>query len=127
MVEEWEYTVSLFLARNMKLGGLLIHGDARGIDRMSEGATEGLDRRVERFPADWDTHGKSAGPIRNAQMLNRVMELQDEGYTVSVFAFHNDITSSKGTLDMATRARKAGIPLSVINSSGKRKDYLPKE
>jgi len=25
---------------------------------------------VARFPADWDTHGRAAGPIRNQQMLD---------------------------------------------------------
>ena len=123
-VEDWEFTVGNTIAKNMVLGGLLIHGDARGIDRMSEGATEFLDRRVERYPAKWDEHKKAAGPIRNAQMLSRLLQLKDEGKSVAVFAFHNDIQSSMGTLDMASRTRRAeGVPLFVVNSAGKAKMY----
>lgn len=41
-----------------------------------------------RFPAKWNEHGKAAGPIRNQQMLT-------EGKPDVVFAFHDDIASSK--------------------------------
>src|SRR5690348_8540698 len=47
----------------------IISGAARGVD------TVALDWAVinwcpsEEYPADWDTHGKAAGPIRNKQML----------------------------------------------------------
>ena len=53
---------------------LLIHGDALGADRMSgEWATE---RGVEILvcPADWKTHGRAAGSIRNRYMLTKSPE-----------------------------------------------------
>ena len=49
------------------------------------------------FPADWKTHGKAAGPIRNQQMLDAGADL--------VIAFGG----GKGTADMVERARKAVI------------------
>lgn len=122
-VKEWGGTVGLTIARNLRLGGTLIHGDARGIDRMSEDVTSHLDRIIERYPANWDEHGRSAGPIRNSVMLKRVRELQAEGLTVVVFAFHNDIASSKGTAHMGLITRKAGVPLHVVSSNGKVKKY----
>lgn len=50
------------------------------------------------YPADWKTHGKAAGPIRNQQML-------DEGRPDLVVAF----PGGRGTADMVARARKAGV------------------
>jgi hypothetical protein len=58
------------------------------------------------FPANWTTHGKKAGPLRNQQML-------DEGRPVRVIAFsEHPITT--GTADMIRRAKKAGIGVWVI-------------
>jgi hypothetical protein len=56
----------------------------------------------ESYPADWATHKRAAGPIRNQQMLDTGIDL--------CIGFHPDITKSKGTKDMLTRASKAGIP-----------------
>lgn len=62
----------------------------------------GLD--VEVYPAQWNEHGRRAGPIRNQQMLT-------EGRPDIVVYFHLDIDASKGTRDMVTRSRKAGLPV----------------
>ena len=76
---------------------LLIHGDARGADRLSgEWAT---DRGIEVFacPADWKRHGRGAGPIRNRQMLDHKPDL--------LVAF----PGGRGTADMVAVATKAGL------------------
>lgn len=46
----------------------VVCGCATGVDMI--GAEWAVDHGVpiRRFPADWDTHGKSAGPIRNREM-----------------------------------------------------------
>lgn len=89
---------------------LIIEGDACGADRMSRewGNDRGL--MVMTFPADWNTYGKSAGPIRNRQMLK-------EGYPHIVFAFHNNIKSSKGTKDMIGIALKQSIPVLLVSDT----------
>lgn len=51
--------------------------------------------------ADWDMHGKRAGPIRNQLML----ELHPD--IVAVIAF----PGGAGTKDMTDRARAAGFPV----------------
>lgn len=62
------------------------------------------------FPADWDRHGKAAGPIRNQQML-------DEGKPDMVLAFVNrPLAESRGTADMVRRARAAGVPTYVVEA-----------
>lgn len=59
------------------------------------------------FEADWDAHGKRAGYLRNAQML-------EEGKPNLVVAFTHDLESSKGTKMMVELARKAFVETYVI-------------
>ena len=59
-----------------------------------------------RYPADWQTHGRAAGPIRNQQMI-------DEGKPDLVLAF----PGGRGTADMVRRANRAGIEVRHIGGS----------
>ena len=47
---------------------IVVSGTARGVDRLGELWAENKGIPIERHPADWNTHGKRAGRIRNAQM-----------------------------------------------------------
>ena len=77
---------------------LLIHGGARGADSLA-GAWAALRQTPVRvFTANWDLHGKAAGPIRNQQMLT-------EGHPDAYLAF----PGGRGTADMVSRCRKQGI------------------
>lgn len=75
-----------------------ISGMARGADKLPFGARHSLEEKIQEFPADWKTHGKAAGFIRNQQML-------DEGKPDLVVAF----PGGRGTADMISRAKKAGV------------------
>ncbi len=44
----------------------VVHGGCRGIDQ--EAGRLFKEYGVKVFPADWTTHGRAAGPIRNRQM-----------------------------------------------------------
>ena len=83
-------------------GGIteVIVGGAVGADTLGEHWAK--DRRVPYriFVADWSTHGRAAGPIRNQAML-------DEGKPDIVVAF----PGGRGTLDMVRRARAANVPV----------------
>jgi len=76
----------------------LIHGGARGADSAAKFWTEANGISQVEFKADWDQHGKAAGPIRNQQMI-------DEGHPDMVIAF----PGGTGTADMIRRAEEAGI------------------
>ncbi len=76
----------------------LIHGNANGADKMSEWWAEAYDIKIEVYPAQWDKHGRAAGPIRNKQMLV-------EGKPDLVVAF----PGGRGTANMIKQAKAAGV------------------
>ena len=75
---------------------VVIEGDARGADRLAGywARHHGIDDL--KFRADWDAHGKAAGPIRNKKMLA-------EGRPDMVLAF----AGGRGTAHMVKIAREA--------------------
>lgn len=83
---------------------LVMHGDARGADRLAAGVAVELGLPVRAFPADWTHLGRAAGPVRNQRML-------DEGQPSLVLAF--PLPRSRGTWDMMFRARAAGVAVEV--------------
>lgn len=101
----------------------IVHGSARGADLIAAAlAAEifGADS-VEPYPADWERHGKRAGPIRNQEMLTKSIERSTlDGYRLlGGFAFHDDLANSKGTKDMVTRMEKAGLKVMKVTTDTK--------
>jgi hypothetical protein len=88
----------------------IIHGGANGADSIAGDIAESLEIKTLEFRADWSKHGRAAGPIRNQQML-------DEGKPDAVMAFHKDLRSSRGTLDMVRRARSHNLPVTWLNDT----------
>jgi hypothetical protein len=86
---------------------VVIHGGAKGADQMAGYVAKKLGLTVEVFEADWARYGRAAGPVRNKAMLDSGVQL--------VVAFHEDISSSKGTVDMMSRAIKAGIKTVLVD------------
>jgi hypothetical protein len=76
--------------------------DASGADSLAHEAARDQGRRCEVFHADWERHGKAAGPIRNQAMIDAGADL--------VIAF----PGGRGTADLIRRARKAGIPVREV-------------
>ena len=83
---------------------VVVHGDAHGADTIAAEVGRSLGFTVEPHPADWTTHGKRAGPIRNQAMV-------DLGADICL-AFPT--TSSVGTWDCVRRANRAGIRVIVV-------------
>ena len=46
----------------------IVSGGASGVDYEGEHFASHHEIPVRKFPANWDTHGKAAGPIRNREM-----------------------------------------------------------
>lgn len=102
-----------FFCKNTKRKFVLICGLADGLDTIVDDWAKRYahDKTLRYYPmaADWEKYGRPAGPIRNKDMLKRLLKgnEEDERY---VFGFHNNIKESKGTKNMLTIAKKAGIP-----------------
>lgn len=77
----------------------IIHGACpTGADRWADEWAVVNWTGLEEYPADWNTYGRAAGPIRNKQMLT-------EGKPDIVFAFKG----GRGTANMIKLAKEAGI------------------
>jgi hypothetical protein len=92
-------------------GTVVIHGGARGADRLAGECAKAAGLVVSAYPADWKTHGRAAGPIRNQRML-------DLGKPDLVVAF----PGGRGTADMVRRAKSAGVKVREIDVP--RMEYL---
>lgn len=54
---------------------ILVHGGARGADRIAAYVARELGWHVVAYPADWRRHGRAAGPIRNQEMADAGADL----------------------------------------------------
>lgn len=80
---------------------VLLHGDSRGVDRAVAAAVRRKGFEVIAFPANWDRHGKAAGPLRNEQMMKQAEAL---------IAF----PGGRGTAHCTSIARQAGKSVYLI-------------
>jgi len=72
----------------------IVSGTARGADSLGEQYSKEKGYKLKQFPADWNTHKKAAGYIRNKQMAE---------YANMLIAFWDN--SSKGTKHMIDLAK----------------------
>lgn len=91
--------------------GLVVHGAARGADKLADALARGFGWPTEPHPvtrAEWNRIGKRAGHLRNQRMV-------DLGADICL-AFPT--VDSRGTWDCAARARRAGIPVVFVLGPG---------
>jgi len=95
---DWQFMdKSLMVILKTEWNFVIVHGDARGADRMAEGWAKHCFVCYEAHPANWDLYGKKAGGIRNQEMLDTGVD--------GVIAF----PGGYGTADMVRRAEQAGV------------------
>ena len=75
---------------------VIISGAAKGADTLAAQWAKDNNIKLQEYPADWNAHGKSAGPIRNKQMI-------DEGCPDLVVAF----PGGSGTANMIKQSKKS--------------------
>ena len=85
----------------------VVHGDALGADQMAAAWANRHAIEVCAVPADWQAHGRAAGPIRNEEMLTKQRPRR-------VIAF----PGGRGTADMVERARKRKGEVDLIQYEG---------
>ena len=81
----------------------IISGGARGADKFGEIYAKRNNISLKIFPADWETHGKAAGYIRNKQMAE---------YADACVVFWDG--KSKGSKHMIDLAKKYNLKLRVV-------------
>ena len=86
---------------------VVVSGGASGVDSWAEEAAFDRDLQTVVFPADWERHGRAAGPIRNAQIVD---------FTDEVVAFWDG--ASRGTLNTVVQAVRKSLPVRVVGSNG---------
>lgn len=85
----------------------IISGGARGVDQMGERYAKENNINLMVKKADWDTHGKSAGYIRNQEMADNATHL---------IAFWDG--KSRGTKHMIDIAKKDNLKSHVAGYDG---------
>lgn len=81
----------------------IVSGEAKGIDRCAETFSYDLHCKFTEFPADWDKHGRAAGPIRNKEMA-------EYGDALLVI-WDGDLTRNSGSRNMRELMLRAGKPV----------------
>ena len=112
------------LARSSgRLVHLLLHGGARGADAAIGRAAQQLGWSALVMPAQWQLHGRAAGPIRNRELLEqaitRAVAHSSPGSIASVLVVA--LPGGAGTASLVREARRlaarAPVPLSVAQIS----------
>lgn len=86
---------------------VVIEGEAKGADTLARTWAETWKLDVEPYPADWNRYGKSAGFVRNKQMI-------EEGKPdLAVGFIDRPLHETKGSRMMASIARRA-VPTTIV-------------
>lgn len=92
----------------------IVQGGASGADTLGrKWAYSHNIKQIVTYKADWETHGKAAGPIRNKLMLDT--EKPDK-----VIAF----PGGRGTANMVTQSIKANVPVYKVKNEDNKWGYI---
>ena len=106
-----------------RLVHLLLHGGARGADAAIGAAAQQLGWSSLVMPAQWQLHGRAAGPIRNRELLEQAVARAEAhsspGYQASVLVVA--FPGGAGTASLVKQARRMAshspVPICVAEVS----------
>lgn len=93
----------------------IISGGARGADSLGESYAKDHNIKLSVYPADWEKYGKSAGYIRNHQMVDAATE--DKNDIPHLLAFWD--MKSPGTNHTIIVAKGKHIPTTICDIKNK--------
>ena len=99
---------------------VLFHGAARGADQAIAAASDQLGWPQIACPALWQQHGRSAGPIRNRQMLERALALLTSlpaGASLQVIAFPGGCGTASLVAQARRLSRRSAQPIELLQIS----------
>ena len=101
------WTDKNWIRRALPLKGnvLVIHGGALGADLLASEVAQERCFAEQVFTPDWESFGKAAGPIRNAEMLKC-------GEPHEALVFWDG--KSRGTKNMLDRLNRANVPTQLF-------------
>lgn len=76
----------------------VVSGGAKGVDSLGEQYAEAMNIPLHIYKADWERHGRAAGPIRNRKMAENAEAL------IAIWD-----GKSRGTKNMIETAKKLGL------------------
>lgn len=100
--DDGEALEEALLRLDLNRDDVIVHGDAAGADALAEKFAKRWKIPTDPRPALWDKYGKSAGPIRNSEML-----IPRPDYAL---VFPGD----SGTRDMMNKLFRAGVPFQYV-------------
>jgi hypothetical protein len=106
-----------------RLVHLLLHGGARGADAAIGRAAQQLGWSALVMPAQWQLHGRAAGPIRNRELLEqaiaRAVAHSSPGSIASVLvvAFPGGAGTASLVREARRMASRSPVPISVVEVS----------
>ena len=106
-----------------RLVHLLLHGGARGADAAIGRAAQQLGWSALVLPAQWQLHGRAAGPIRNRELLEQAIARAEAhsspGYQASVLvvAFPGGAGTASLMREARRMASRSPVPISVAEVS----------
>ena len=83
----------------------IVSGGCRGTDEMAQRYAKEHDIVLEVYHADWDKHGRAAGPIRNKKIV-------DNSDIVIAF-LHDESKGTRHTIDYARSKKKKVVEIKV--------------
>ena len=106
-----------------RLVHLLLHGGARGADAAIGRAAYQLGWSALVMPAQWQLHGRAAGPIRNRELLEqavaRAVARSSPGCLTSVLvvAFPGGAGTASLVREARRMASRSAVPIAVVEVS----------
>lgn len=100
-IDDYELVLKAVLNAGFDITAV-VSGGARGVDLLGERFAEEAGLKLFKFPADWDKHGRAAGPIRNQVMGD---------FADALIAIWDG--QSRGTKHMIDYATKKGLKVYV--------------
>lgn len=85
---------------------IIIQGGATGVDAFALAWAKDRKKKYYECKADWNKHGKAAGPIRNKEMLDTFPNA-----TIIVFS------GGRGTANMLAQAKKQKRNIIIVDDS----------
>lgn len=86
---------------------VIITGAAKGADQLGSLYARNHNIPLKEFPADWNTYGRAAGPIRNQQMLDYAL------HEIPILIVFWD-GESRGTKNMMGIAKRQNVQTEVV-------------